>query len=278
MLKMIASDLDGTLLNFIARTDRYILNTIDRVLDQGLYFVVATGRSMQGEKTGLNFGNRPLYIISNNGAVIQNPQNKVLFKKEIPKSFIIKTLETFPNQSFDFIGVDETWVNTSQEQYLKGFDGDRSPIRGAALKIIHKHMRNHHFETSMAEILSQEIIKINTRIPDPEGLATFNRYLAESPEVINLPFGDGIFELTKQSVNKGFSLQWLCDELKINKKEVAVFGDGGNDLELLEQFPNSYAPKNAKPEAKLRAKSIIGPNTTYSVPRKIRQLLKEQNR
>lgn len=46
MIKLLATDLDGTFLNVFHTTDKYLLDTIDMINDQNKYFVVATGRHM----------------------------------------------------------------------------------------------------------------------------------------------------------------------------------------------------------------------------------------
>lgn len=275
-IKLIASDLDGTLLNRFHSTDPFILKTIDRVIERNIHFVLATGRAMQGKEFEMNFGQREVYIICNNGALLMNHQQEVLYKQAIPISFIEKTLNKFPDLAFDFIGVKETWVNTSKVTYLKGFEAEKNIISKKVLKMAHKYLRKRHFDTPSSTILEQEIIKINCRIHDSQQLAQFKQHLKDSPEVVNLPFAEGLFELTEKSVNKAAALHRLCSILEVDKNQVVVFGDGGNDLELLEQFPHSYAPKNANYEAKVRAKKVIGSNTMYSVPRKIRQLLRQQ--
>ena len=60
-------------------------------------------------------------------------------------------------------------------------------------------------------------------------------------------------------------LQETIDGLNIKEDDVAVYGDSGNDLVMLEAFKNSYAPKNASKEAKIKAGHIIGPYDEYSV-------------
>ena len=61
--------------------------------------------------------------------------------------------------------------------------------------------------------------------------------------------------------------------MSIAKEEVAVFGDGLNDLSMFELFPNSYAPANAEPEIRKRAKEVIPSNNDDGVGKKIFELL-----
>lgn len=273
MLKIIASDLDGTLLNRLHVTDSYILNTIDKALDKGLIFVLVTGRSMQSDTIGLKFGERPLYVISNNGALIKDTNQTILKTKSLPHTFIVDTLNKFPNLPMDFMSTNQTWVNADKKSYLKTFSVGKHLIHRMLLRIVNGFFKGKKFNATPEEILNQEIIKMNLRIPNPQTNALFLEHLKNHPEVVNLPFAEGIFEITHHKVNKATALKWLCDYLKIDYDAVAVFGDGNNDIELLDEFKHSYAVSNAIPEAKEKATHVIGHYAKYSVSKKIRELI-----
>ncbi len=278
MIKLIASDLDGTLLNRFHQADRYILNTIDKVLAKDIVFVVATGRNMQeGKEFGLDFKNRPIYIISNNGAQIKDTAGKTIFTKALPKEFVKATLEKFSTLPLTFVTSSDILVSVSKTDYLHGFNTEKRLINRRILKLVHHHSQTRSFEVPHQEILKQEILKINVRIYDKEISNDFQKHLEAFPEVVNAPYDNGIFEITERSVNKASSLRILCDQLKIDYDQVVVFGDGGNDLELLSEFKHSYAVSNASKEAKARAKWIIGNAFLYSVSRKIRKLIQRNS-
>ena len=63
------------------------------------------------------------------------------------------------------------------------------------------------------------------------------------------------------------------EKMEISKEEVAVFGDGLNDLSMFELFPNSFAPANAEYEIKKLAKEVIPSNNDDGVGKKIFELL-----
>ena len=59
-----------------------------------------------------------------------------------------------------------------------------------------------------------------------------------------------MFEITDVACNKGESVAWLAGYYGIAEDEVAVYGDGGNDIAMLKRFRHSYATKNASDAAK----------------------------
>ncbi|MCI8375023.1 MAG: HAD family phosphatase [Lachnospiraceae bacterium] len=99
---------------------------------------------------------------------------------------------------------------------------------------------------------------------------TFN---CTEEEIRNAPFADHVIEVTDKEASKAKALLWLCDHLGWKREETAVFGDGGNDVEMLRIFPHSYAPAGASPEARTAASEILPSDREYAVVEKIRELL-----
>lgn len=71
-------------------------------------------------------------------------------------------------------------------------------------------------------------------------------------------FNSGVnsVDIFNKEVNKGNSLKWFAEKENIKPSEIMVFGDGRNDIEMLEFTENSYAMKNARKEVKERAKFV----------------------
>ena len=273
-LKLIASDLDGTLLNIFHKTDSYILKTIDKVLENELHFVITTGRSMQSNQYQDLFKHRRLYRVLNNGALIVDPDNQVIFEKDLSRDFIIKTLERFGNHPIDFICRDKTLVNTSKKDYLNRYSQKGKPLNRFKLKFVSQYMGGNIYNQSHETIMNSQIIKLNTLFNNEREAELFNEHVSQFNEVIDNPFTDQMFEITDYSVNKARALKIITQHLQVPDHQVAVFGDGGNDIELLSEFKYSYAPSNAIDLAKSSASQVIGDYRTYAVPRKIRQILK----
>ena len=88
-----------------------------------------------------------------------------------------------------------------------------------------------------------------------EVLEVFKR---EVPELgFNLPL-TGFLNVTPVGYSKASGIDIMCDALGIGLSEVVVFGDGGNDIEMLEHVPNSVAVENATPEVSRIARWHIG--------------------
>lgn len=268
MIKLFASDLDGTLLNELHESDEVIFNSIQQVLNKNLYFTIATGRDLNGSLRNTGFETLPIYKICMNGAFIAAPNKEILYKKEIDKAFLKEILTQFPNIHFDCISIDHTYVQGTKKEYIQHFYSSNIwKNLHFSKEILEGFISSHKFECSLEEILSKDILKLNCRVHDEEARIRLDNFLENHKDcVTNAPFEKGAYEITDISVNKGNAVKTLADYLNINTKEVAVYGDGGNDLEMLQMFEHSYATENACEEAKQYAKEIIGHCKDHAVP------------
>jgi Cof subfamily protein (haloacid dehalogenase superfamily) len=73
----------------------------------------------------------------------------------------------------------------------------------------------------------------------------------------NVPMA-GFLNVVPLGYSKATGIDYLCEAMGITTDEVMVFGDGGNDLEMIEHVPNSVAVSNAAPEVLAAARYHIG--------------------
>ena len=121
--------------------------------------------------------------------------------------------------------------------------------------------------------------KINCRVTSEELDRELKAFLADHADtVVNAPFDPVMFEITDKDCNKGESVAWLGRYYGIGEDEIAVYGDGGNDLVMLSRFRHSYATANGSDEAKAAASATIGRCEFHAVPRHILKTLRSQQR
>lgn len=85
-----------------------------------------------------------------------------------------------------------------------------------------------------------------------------------------------MFEITNVGVDKGAALAWLASYFGYSADEVAVYGDGGNDIAMLQRFTHAYATSNGSDAAKLAAGNVIGSCAFHAVPRHMVKTVREQ--
>ena len=93
MYKAIISDLDGTLLNENHDVDEFTINTVKKVLEKGIKFYIATGRSYFGAKEVMDKLNLEIPLITSNGARILNSEGKEIYIKNLEEKYLNKIFE-----------------------------------------------------------------------------------------------------------------------------------------------------------------------------------------
>ena len=271
MIKLFASDLDGTLLNAAHLVDPVILSALRTVTDAGAHFAVATGRTMRST-SDFGFRGAPIEAVCSNGSIVLDRESRVIRHRDIDPSFLEELVRSFPQVIFECVGLERTYVTASYEEQQASFASDgglASQVKMAALRFRRRRMRSEcEYGCSIGDVLSRDICKVNARVADPALDAELRAFLAENERTVtNAPFSPVMFEITAAGVDKGEALGWLAGYLGIAPEEVAVYGDGGNDIAMLGRFEHSYATSNGSEAAKRAASAVIGSCALHAVPR-----------
>lgn len=268
MIKLFASDLDGTLYNALHQTDGGILRRLRRVIGAGRHVALATGRwSSTGAELG--FGDLPLEVVSANGAFVYGTAGELLRSVPIDPAVLEEMLSAFPTCCLVCVAPDGTFVRGTREQQEASY---LAPHGILSRIVVHNARKRGNpsfcFDQSASDVLGHPVCKVNCRIFDPGLKAEFAAFVAEHADaLVNASFDGDLFEITEASVDKGEALAWLAGHLGIAEDEVAVYGDGGNDLAMLGRFGHAYATRNASDDAKRAAGAVIGDCAWHAVPR-----------
>lgn len=280
MIKLFASDLDGTLLlpKFPSVDDK-ISACLDKVIEQECGFVVATGRNLTEIKTEEALWKRPLYFVAMNGALILDTDKSVIQKNCFSEQLLESIATAFGDTPFEYLGADAKWCSVSKqkivENYQKNFhiDIENMDDMNALFNTI---LSRNVFDCSAEEIKKQEVYKIDyPSLDEAENQRVIEKLTALCGNQIHIAYDGQSIEITLKNVDKGNAIQTLCDYLQLDQDEVAVFGDSGNDVPMLEKFKHSYAVENAKENAKQAARYQIGNCCDYAVVDEIEKLIKQ---
>lgn len=268
MINLFACDLDGTLLNLMHNTDDTIRKALREITATGARFAVATGRTMHDARD-IDCAGIPMDLIGSNGSIVRSGTGELLKTFPIDPAALEALLTELPNICFECVTAEGTYVTGTREEREEGFKSDH-PVR----RIIMRGMRGRngfpvdtmYFSQGLSEIMKHEVCKINCRVAD-EGLkrALVDYLDAHKKEVVDAPFAPRMFEITGADVNKGTAVAWLAEHYGISEDEVAVYGDGGNDIAMLKRFAHSYAPHGASEPAKRAASAVIGRCALHAV-------------
>lgn len=253
-IKMIGFDLDGTLLTDQKELGEYTVQILKRAVEEGIVILPITGRPLCGlpeEVTGLT-GLR--YAITANGARILDLKNAAVLKEQLVS---VETAEKI----LDILGN----YDSLREIY---YDGTGYAEREKLEQI------DHFFEEGpMAEYvrstrqpvenLMDKFRKESREVDKVQGVfADLGEREAALDEIRKL---EGVtitgalhnnIEVNAAGVDKGNALLWLAQYLGIAPEETMAFGDGNNDIMLLEKAGTGVAMKNGIEEVKHAADRI----------------------
>ena len=271
MIKLFACDLDGTLYNALHETDRAILTRVERAISAGRHVAVATGRWAH-EASELGFGKLPMEMVCGNGAFVYGPGGRLLRHRPINRAALGALLASFPTCCFVCIAPDGTFVRGSREAQQAGYLAPSGILGPLIAERVRKRLGSDSFvyDQSDEQILQHEICKVNCRVADRTLEAQVAAFIdAHADALVNASFDGTLFEITAAGVDKGEAVAWLAERLGYTEDEVAVYGDGGNDLAMLARFEHAYATRGASAEAKRAAGNVIGSCALHAVPRHI---------
>lgn len=267
-VKLIASDLDGTLLNNENGISKETEAALTYILSQGVQFVAATGRNASELPPALS--NLPFcYLISANGAyVTKKDTGEAIYTNCLPLEAAVRVMDAGQAHgayAMFYVGPHvytssnfRAYIDTVTETRAYEILSDRyiicDDIRKAAAgrekevqKVVLFFRDRAHREETLADI---------ARLEDYEMSSSFK----------------GNVEFNRPGVSKADALARILEELGLTPEEIAVIGDGGNDVKMLSMTPNSYAVRNACPQAKAAARHIVGSNCENGVAEMIRLL------
>lgn len=274
MIKLFASDLDGSFLNIDHQMDENQIDCLKRIQENDCLFAIATGRGQNGVTRMPELYEAGTYAILLNGAIIQDPSHNIIYKKPIDKEFIKHLYHDLSEFPFEYCTEHLIYTTASKDAWL---ERRRQNNRGWMTKRkgdFEKFMEAFRFDTPLDLLLEKSVYKINLSEPDEDKRRIIHSYLEQhTHSVVNAPSNPIYIELTDQSVNKASGVKMLGRLLGIDDNSIAVFGDGGNDVVMLEAFHHSYAPADAFKEALEAANYTTLSCEEYGVVKKINEIL-----
>jgi Cof subfamily protein (haloacid dehalogenase superfamily) len=251
MYKLIAVDMDGTLLNEKKEISDRCIQAICKLKENGKKFVIATGRPLNGVMNyinQLNLLDDDDYVIAFNGALVQSTKTKqIIFNKPLSLD-VYKELFTISKQlGVNIHALTEDSVLTPKNNPFTEIEANinQIPIIEGAIEYIDA---------------STIIVKVMF-IDEPEKL---DAIIPQIPAWINEKYtilrSSPIFlEFLDKSVNKGAGVSAVAKQLGLEREEVICVGDAGNDLAMIRYAGLGIAMDNAMEEIKSEADFI-----TYS--------------
>ena len=280
MIRLIASDMDGTLLNNHHDIDKETVEAIKKAEEKGIIFAISTGREYGNVKYVLDKHNIRCQCIISSGAEYRDEDGNILESINLTKDTTRKVLEIFEKSKmscriFTNKGV---FTKSTREKALQEIVFRTITFnKGITYEEAEKIAVNEPFFKSLKYIDDIDAF-LNDEIEVRKFVAFHNdiKLITKVKEEINAlgglavssSFNDNI-EVTDINAQKGIILEKTAKKMGIDKSEVMVLGDSFNDYSMFEVFEESVAMKNAIPEIKEVAKYITDSNDNLGVAKAI---------
>jgi Cof subfamily protein (haloacid dehalogenase superfamily) len=260
-VKLIALDLDGTLLGADGSVSTRNIHAVQAIADAGHHVVIATGRPLHlVADLADQLGTAVSYIVGTNGSMIGTFPDAALvrlmgFDVALVRQVVTAIRSSLPGTGFALA----TDAGLAHE---RGF-AERMPavvdddpvddVLGLGGTEAYKLFAFHN-DMSVAALLSA--------VPEhlPAGLSANH-------------MGADAIDIGPDTIDKCSGLRWVCDELGVGAADVIAFGDEWNDLTMLEWAGRGVAMANADNRVKASADEVAPANTADGVAVVLEQLL-----
>lgn len=258
---LIALDLDGTLLTdekTISPASRAI---IQRLIEEGHVVVIATGRSNRLSILYYNELKLKTPLINSNGAVLHNPYDQSWGNYHLPLKHdtameIVETCYELNSKNILAAVHDAVYLDAYDEM-IANFYGV-NPKKEDDSFIVGK-VKDHLKENPTLMLLYPETKHVDTltnRLNELETEVVDHRNWGEPFHVI---------EVMNKQMNKAEALRQVADYYGIPQQRIIAFGDGSNDLEMIDYAGVGVAMTNGLPQIKNVAKYITDTNENDGV-------------
>ncbi|MDT2573003.1 Cof-type HAD-IIB family hydrolase [Enterococcus raffinosus] len=287
MIKLIASDMDGTLLNDQMQVPTANIEAIRKAQAQGIEFITATGRGMSHAKISLDEANIHVPMILLNGAHVVNAERETIFTIPIGKEKTFEVMDALEDADLYYeIFTAEHVYSSNQPMRIEFFSEhilEKMPGISKKMAIAassrHLSLTPITFVKDMRQTLiekNEDVLKIIAFDKNgPEQLKEVTGVLEKMGDLAIAASELTNIEINHVNAQKGIALKQFAEERGFTAEQVMALGDNFNDVSMLTYAGTSFAMGNAAPAIKKIAKHVTDTNEENGVATAIDRILSE---
>lgn len=264
MYKLIAFDIDGTLVNSKKEVSQATKVALHKLHDAGIHVVISSGRPYKGVLLNADLVGReivPFVSCFNGGLVKEVATDRTVFSHALTNGELQSWVELAKAHDLD--------VHAHDDQYVIVQDAPKDQYVDVESTLNEMPIRTVDFfdgeVTAPKVMITAEPGKLDTFIAklDPE---LFEKYSIMKSE----PF---FLEIMPKGVDKGEALAKLAESLGIDQSETMAFGDQANDLSMIKWAGCGVAMGNAIDELKDNAQYVTASNDDEGIAKALEKLV-----
>ena len=288
MIKVIASDLDGTLLNNDHLLNERTIVAVKAAQQAGIRFMVSTGRGFEQAWHVLKDSGIECDYIVNSGGEIRNPQKEILQSGCMKQQDCKMVYDILKNYELMYLfcaeEADYCIGNTkSREQelidHILTFNPNMTEAQARETDLFKGMLGRTKAVSSYEELENSDtkIVKVFAASNDLKMLKEIEEKIQKNPNLAVASSFENNIEVTDVKAQKGLALKAYIESLGYTMDEVMVFGDSMNDYSMISMdFGVTIAMENGAEKVKKAAKYITKSNEEDGVAYVIEELLKNR--
>ena len=257
-IKLVAFDLDGTLLTFDKRITKRTYDALEAASEKGVAIVPATGRFMRTVPQEIKDMPFVDYVISINGAYVVNVKTgEAIYRSEIPKQRALDILSYFDTLpiAYDCYMDNDSFINKEMMDHINDYVEDqfyldlvwkfRKPV-----KELKTHIREEgkDIQKLMAYTKDQDVRHM-----------LMDTLQSRFPGIIVTSSIKNNIEINASGANKGDALKALSESIGIDISQTMAFGDSFNDIPMIKAAGVGVCMANGNDETRAEA-DLVAPS------------------
>lgn len=293
MYKLIAVDLDGTLLNSYGEVTEYSKKIIKKLIENGIKFIIASGRPIDSIKTIANEIGSNEYFIAGNGSLIYDiKKNKIIYEKYLSKLKVLEIIKICEKNSISYnVYTDKTILATSlkynvlyyYKENLKKEEDKKTNIH--IVDDMYEYVKNLEEDKFLKITICDEnksvFNSIMKTIKNINGIDILDvshmsrKVISQGTEQVPIEYY--YTEISLSNVDKWTAIEYLIEQLGIKKEEVIAIGDNMNDKKMIENAGLGVVMEKSTPAVTEVADDIAQNNNRDGVVKILQKYYKNIN-
>ncbi|PXW30576.1 UNVERIFIED_CONTAM: hypothetical protein DES50_10752 [Williamsia faeni] len=251
---LIASDVDGTLIDDNNLVPELVRTMISKATSAGATFVIATGRPPRWIAEITDQLDFEPYAVCANGAIVYDAATDRILHSETLAASVLEKLAEFAYQQIPGCGL-------AVERVGKSAHDAATPPFVATSGYKHAWLNPDHIEMSEADVLSRDAVKMLVRRPEMTSDEMARRMAAVVGDLADVTYStdNGLIELAAPGVSKASGLKVLARLRDLPVDASIAFGDMPNDIEMLRWATRGFAMADGH-QAAIDAADEIAPD------------------
>lgn len=289
MYKLVAIDLDGTMLNQYGVVTQPTKEAILRAQEKGIEVMIASGRPIDSVKTIAKDIKSEKYFVSGNGAIIYDIQNnEIIYENTLSKAKALEIIKICEENSIYYNVYTEKEIIAKNLQYnvlyyhkenLTKAEEDKTHINivdsiydyvanidGKILKIMICDGHQTIFNAIMRKLKEVDDVEVL------EVAHMSRKIIRQGTEEIPIEYF--YTEISAKNVDKWTALEVLKEKMQISTEEIVTIGDNINDKKMIENAGMGIAMGQSTPRVKEVAKYVTGSNNEDGVAKVLDMITK----